>query len=58
MIRTLAIEGAKPGWRVNMVAAPAGHEEDVEAAITMLAAASFTGQLLQIGGANLGKVLP
>ena len=57
MMRTLAIEGAKPGWRVNMVATPAGGDDEVEATIAMLAAAPFSGQLLQLGGANLGKVV-
>ena len=31
MVRTLAIEGAKPGWRINLVAGP-GVAEDGEAA--------------------------
>jgi NAD(P)-dependent dehydrogenase (short-subunit alcohol dehydrogenase family) len=75
MVRTLAIEGAKPGWRINVVAGPGfaedGEEEEfgvapeVEAAdeedpvaltIGMLAESELTGQLLQAGGANLGKL--
>jgi NAD(P)-dependent dehydrogenase (short-subunit alcohol dehydrogenase family) len=60
MVRTLAIEGAKPGWRVNMIAA--GEGEDAEAAVAetaaVLAGSSLSGQLLQTGGANLGKVVP
>jgi NAD(P)-dependent dehydrogenase (short-subunit alcohol dehydrogenase family) len=75
MVRTLAIEGAKSGWRINVVAAPGlaedGEEEDfgvtpeAEAAdeedpaaliIGMLAESELTGQLLQAGGANLGKL--
>jgi NAD(P)-dependent dehydrogenase (short-subunit alcohol dehydrogenase family) len=59
MVRTLAIEGAKPGWRVNVVASGKGDEAAVEETVAILARSSFiTGQLLQIGGANLGKVLP
>jgi NAD(P)-dependent dehydrogenase (short-subunit alcohol dehydrogenase family) len=75
MVRTLAIEGAKPGWRINVVAGPglaedgeaeefgveaedeAADEEDPVALIVgMLAESELTGQLLQAGGANLGKL--
>jgi NAD(P)-dependent dehydrogenase (short-subunit alcohol dehydrogenase family) len=57
MVRTFGIEGAKPGWRVNAVA---GGEDDaaaVDATVATLAAAEHvTGQLLSVGGANLGKL--
>lgn len=56
MVRTFGIEGAKPGWRVNAVA---GGEDDaaVDATVAMLASAQHvTGQLLSVGGANLGKL--
>ena len=75
MVRTLGIEGAKPGWRINVVAGPgvaaeraasrlavapddeASDEEDpVALTIAMLAESELTGQLLQVGGANLGKL--
>jgi hypothetical protein len=75
MVRTLGIEGAKPGWRINVVAGPgvaadgeaeefgiapeaeaADEEDPVALTIGMLADAELTGQLLQVGGANLGKV--
>ncbi len=56
MVRTLAIEGAKPGWRINVVAGGEGDEEVVEETIALLAGSSLTGQLLQVGGANLGKL--
>lgn len=61
MVRTLGIEGAKPGWRINVVAGPGtaagGAEEDPAVAdtVAMLAGSLVTGQLLQVGGANLGK---
>ena len=58
MVRTLGIEGAKPGWRVNVVAGGEGEEELVDEAVAMLSGSSLTGQLLQVGGANLGKVVP
>ena len=62
MVRTLGIEGAKPGWRINVVAAAgvaaSGGEEDpaVAETIAVVAGSSLTGQLLQVGGANLGKL--
>jgi NAD(P)-dependent dehydrogenase (short-subunit alcohol dehydrogenase family) len=58
MVRTLGIEGAKPGWRVNVVAGGEGDDPVVEETVAMLAGSSLTGQLLQVGGANLGKVVP
>jgi NAD(P)-dependent dehydrogenase (short-subunit alcohol dehydrogenase family) len=75
MVRTLAIEGVKPGWRINVVAGPgvaedgeeeefgvapeaeaADEEDPVALTIGMLAESELTGQLLQAGGANLGKL--
>jgi NAD(P)-dependent dehydrogenase (short-subunit alcohol dehydrogenase family) len=53
MVRTLGIEGAKPGWRINVVAVADG---DPAPTVAMLADSELTGQLLQVGGANLGKV--
>lgn len=58
MVRALGIEGVKPGWSINVVAGGEGDEALVEEAVAMLAGASLTGQLLQVGGANLGKVVP
>jgi NAD(P)-dependent dehydrogenase (short-subunit alcohol dehydrogenase family) len=73
MVRTLAIEGAKAGWRINMVAGPgvaegwddlaiapideaADEEDQVALTIATLADSALTGQLLQVGGTNLGKL--
>ena len=58
MVRAIAIEGVKPGWRVNVVAGGEGDEAAVEEMVAMLADSSLTGQVLQVGGANLGKVVP
>jgi NAD(P)-dependent dehydrogenase (short-subunit alcohol dehydrogenase family) len=59
MVRTLAIEGAKPGWRINVVAGGDGDDDAVEeAAATLAGLSSITGQVLQVGGANLGKLVP
>jgi hypothetical protein len=73
MVRTLAIEGAKPGWLINVVAGPgvaedwrhlavapedeaADEEDPVALTVGTLAESQLTGQLLQVGGANLGKL--
>jgi hypothetical protein len=57
MVRTFGIEGAKPGWRVNVVAGRADDAAAIEETVALLAgSSSLTGQLLQVGGANLGKV--
>jgi NAD(P)-dependent dehydrogenase (short-subunit alcohol dehydrogenase family) len=56
MMRTLAIEGAKPGWRVNVVASGAEDGAAVEETVALLGSSPLTGQLLQVGGANLGKL--
>lgn len=58
LVRTLGIEGVKPGWSINVVAGGEGDEAVVEETVAMLAGSSLTGQLLQVGGANLGKVVP
>ncbi len=57
MVRTLGIEGAKPGWRINVVAAGEGEEEAVEETVAIVAGSALRGQLVQTGGANLGKVV-
>jgi NAD(P)-dependent dehydrogenase (short-subunit alcohol dehydrogenase family) len=56
MVRTLGIEGRKPGWRVNVVAGGADDAAAIEETVALLAGSSLTGQLLQVGGANLGKL--
>jgi hypothetical protein len=57
MVRTFGIEGAKPGWRVNALAGGEDDDAAVEATVAMLAGAEHvTGQLLSVGGANLGKL--
>jgi hypothetical protein len=58
MVRTLGIEGVKPGWSINVVAGGEGDEAVVEETVAMLAGSSLTGQVLTVGGANLGKVVP
>ncbi len=58
MVRTLGIEGVKPGWRINVVAGGEGDQGAVEETVAMFAGSPVTGQLLTVGGANLGKVVP
>ena len=49
--------GRKPGWRINVVAGGAEDAAAVEETVALLAGlVALTGQLLQIGGANLGKL--
>ena len=56
VVRTFGIEGAKPGWRVNVVAGGEDDAEAIDEAVATLAGSSLTGQLLNVGGANLGKL--
>lgn len=58
MVRTFAIEGAKPGWQINVVAGGEGDEEAVEETVAMLAGSALSGQLLQVDATNLGKLVP
>jgi len=57
LMRALAFEGAKPGWRVNAVA----HRDEEGAAreaAAWLASSGLSGQLIRVGSDHLGKVLP
>jgi hypothetical protein len=56
MVRTFGIEGRKPDWRVNVVAGTADEGDAVEDAVAMVAASGLTGQLIEVGGTDLGKV--
>lgn len=57
LMRAFALEGAKPGWRVNAVT----HRGDPAAAreaAGWLASSELSGQLIRVGTAHLGKVSP
>jgi hypothetical protein len=58
LVRAFALEGAKPGWRVNAVT----HRGDEDAARAAAAAldgiADLSGQLIRLGTAHLGKLTP
>lgn len=57
MVRALAFEGAKPGWRINAVSLPDGAEvldEDVMAYV----GPGMTGQVVTVGTSLVGKVAP
>jgi hypothetical protein len=56
MVRTFGIEGRKPGWRVNVVAGTPEAGDAVDEAVAMVAASGLTGQLIEVGGTDLGKV--
>ncbi len=57
LVRALALEGAKPGWRVNAVS-HRDEEEAARGAATWLAGSELSGQLVRVGRDHLGKVLP
>jgi NAD(P)-dependent dehydrogenase (short-subunit alcohol dehydrogenase family) len=52
LTRALALEGARAGWSVNVVARQAGAPADV----SFLAGHGLTGQLLHAGLGHLGRV--
>lgn len=59
LTRAFALEGAKPGWRVNVVSHRcAADAEPVRAAAAWLAASGLSGQLVRVGSDHLGKVWP
>lgn len=57
--RALALEGAKPGWRLNVVS----HRGDaygsaVGEAVSWIGASTLSGQLIRVGTDHLGRVSP
>ncbi|MBS1845331.1 MAG: hypothetical protein JST53_13025 [Actinobacteria bacterium] len=59
LVRALALEGAKAGWRVNAVSHRG--DEDARSARDIaewLAGSDLSGQLIRVGTAHLGKVWP
>lgn len=59
LVRAFALEGAKPGWKVNAVTHRGGAEErEVEGAIAWLGSSGLSGQLLRVGTDHLGRVWP
>lgn len=58
--RTAAIEGAKPGFTVNVLAPEQGEVPDRIASwiARLLDADGATGELVRLGPAHLGKALP
>jgi hypothetical protein len=59
LVRAFALEGAKPGWRVNAVS-HRGADDLVAAreAAEWLAGSDLSGQLIRVGTAHIGKVWP
>jgi hypothetical protein len=58
LVRALAIEGRKPGWRVNALSVAAGVDPDDRAAwVERLGAPDgATGALIRLGDEHLGRV--
>ena len=58
--RTAALEGSRKGWTANVIA----HDEDADPEVVeewagqMLDSRGVTGELIRIGSAHIGKVLP
>jgi hypothetical protein len=57
MMRAFALEGSKPGWRVNAVS-HRGEEERARGVAEWLASSDLSGQLIRVGTAHIGKVSP
>ncbi|WP_167042387.1 hypothetical protein [Salinibacterium sp. ZJ454] len=57
LARAVAFEGAKPGWRINVVAAP-GADADDETVRGLTAAEGLSGQLLTLGTGLVGRITP
>lgn len=54
MVRALALEGARHGWRVNAVATDS--DRPTRELLALLPGAELSGQLLRTTGAGLGRV--
>jgi hypothetical protein len=59
LARALALEGAKPGWRVNVVSHRGGDDAGaVEDAVAWVGGSELSGQLIRVGTDHLGRVWP
>jgi hypothetical protein len=58
MVRTLAIEGAKHGWQLNVVSHRDGAGPVRETQEALASVPGLTGQLVRVGTEHLGKVQP
>jgi hypothetical protein len=59
LARAVALEGAKQGWRINLVTCSESvMEEALEDSIAWVGASPLSGQLLRVGTAHLGRVSP
>ncbi|GAA1010531.1 hypothetical protein GCM10009556_031480 [Acrocarpospora pleiomorpha] len=56
--RAAGFEGARAGWKVNVVALPDGDAGNEEAIITAVRDLGLTGQVLTLGAGLAGKVIP
>jgi NAD(P)-dependent dehydrogenase (short-subunit alcohol dehydrogenase family) len=58
LVRALAMEGARDGWRVNAVSCR-GEDPDLDDTVSgVLAMRALSGQLIRLGTAHIGKVIP
>jgi hypothetical protein len=58
--RTAALEGARKGWTVNVVAADADVDPSVVEGLAshLLEIGNVTGELVRVGPGHIGKALP
>jgi hypothetical protein len=58
--RTAAVEGARKGWTVNVVAADADVDPSVVEGLAshLLEIGNVTGELVRVGPGHIGKALP
>lgn len=57
LARAVAFEGARPGWRINVLAVPDGEDLDDGAAAARVPAGA-SGQVIALGASLVGKVAP
>ena len=58
LTRAAAFEGAKPGWKVNVLAVPAGREVSDDEALKATSTEGLSGQVVTLGTSLVGKLLP
>lgn len=58
MCRAVAFEGGAKGWRINVVAVPAGLEQSSDELERVVSHDSMTGQVVTLGTTLIGRLAP
>lgn len=58
MVRALTQEGAKPGWQLNVVSHHDREGPVTETCDRLASIPGLSGQLIRVGRAHIGKVMP